>query len=68
MALKMLPDGFVTDDREEAFTLGQAQDVPQAIVELRSIDAVSIRAFGQLGFIHGAEMNRVVDPLLVFPR
>jgi hypothetical protein len=67
MALKVLPEGFVADDREEAFTLGQAQNVPQPIFQLGSIDAVSRWAFGQVGFIHVAEMNGVVDPLLVLP-
>ncbi|MFN4259523.1 MAG: hypothetical protein ACK4RK_09490 [Gemmataceae bacterium] len=67
MALKLLPDGVVTDDREEAFSFGQKQHVPEFVIQFGPIDSVPIRAFGQQGFIHAPQMNGVLDPFLVLP-
>ena len=53
----MLPQGFLGHDRHEAFAFGQAQDVPQAVVELRAIDAVAVRAFRQAGAVDVTDVD-----------
>ncbi len=63
--LEQLPNGFLVQDRQEAFAPGQAEDVPQAVVQLRAIDPVAVRAPGQTGALDGADLGGVLDPLLI---
>src|SRR6185437_4419516 len=64
-ALEKPPKSFVSHHRHEAVPLGQTQDMPDSVIELGPVDPVAVRTLRQERLVDVAQVDRVLDPLLV---